>query len=93
MSRTRALEVDTIELPAYWASFLIDGDASGFTGSEELARAERVIEELAEDGWEIIAVEDEAEPRFTWCYQLYDAGADCSGGEVLRYVMTRRVRT
>lgn len=80
-------EVDTVTLPAYWASLLINGDDSGFADSDELARARRAMADLESAGWEIVSCDDEA--RFTRHYQLYDPGAECSGGEVLEYTIIR----
>lgn len=81
-------EIDTITLPAYWASAIINGDFSGLPDAAEATRCRAQIAQLAADGWEI--VDCEAESHFTWHYQLYDAGADCSGGDVLEYTMIRR---
>ena len=78
---------DTTTLPAYWASALINGDYSGLEDEAEAARCAAKVEELADDGWSIVSCEDEA--RFTWSYNLYDTGADCSGGDVLDYTIIR----
>jgi hypothetical protein len=71
---------ETVTGPSYWASYLINGDASGIS-AEEKARA---------DAWlvrnEVLNVVDcEEESRFTRHYQLYDPLADCTGGDVLDY--------
>ena len=78
-----ALKTDTVTLPAYWASALINGDFTGIESDAEAARIEAVMDEFATKGWHIVGCEDDA--RFTWSYRLYDPGADCSGGEVLDY--------
>lgn len=87
------MECDTTTLPAYWASALINGDFSGLD-DDEAARCRAAIGQLAADGWRIVdtARDEDSEQRFTWHYQLYDPGADCSGGEVLGYVILRPKR-
>ena len=61
--------------PAAWASYLINGDASGIT-EDERKRADEYTR-----GLDVIDCEDEA--HFTWSFDLY--GGECAGGEVLRY--------
>jgi hypothetical protein len=55
-------ETDVIELPACWASALIDGDYSGLD-EQEAARCMRKVAELAREGWSVVDCADEA--RFT----------------------------
>jgi hypothetical protein len=43
------IEVDTVTLPAYWASALINGDFSGLE-SNEAERCQAAVDELAQ-GW------------------------------------------
>lgn len=86
------MKTDTITLPAYWATALVNGDYSGMTDEAEAARCRAVIAHWADKGWCLydVARDDDGEAheaRFTWSYRLYDPGADCSGGEVLDYVM------
>jgi hypothetical protein len=74
------MKFEQITGPSYWASYLINGDASGIT-PEEKAHA---------DAWlarnEVLNVVDcEEEGRFTRHYQLYDPLADCTGGDVIDY--------
>jgi hypothetical protein len=65
---------------AYWASYLINGDASGLS-DEERAQADAWCErELGPND----AVIDCGEPWFTWSYQLY-TGVACCGGDVVDY--------
>ncbi len=83
------IEVDTVTLPAYYASAFINGDYSGLDDHEE-SLVQGLVDGLAQDGWEIIDVvrDDDGngqEPRFTWSYRLY--GGDASGGEVFDYVV------
>jgi hypothetical protein len=64
---------------AYWASYLINGDASGMSDEERrLADAW-----LARVGGEVV---DCGEPFFTWSYGLH-TGADCAGGDVVEYTI------
>ena len=89
-----AIETDTITLPSYWASALVNGDYSGLSDDSEVKRVNATIDRLAADGWHVVSTADDddgnsVEPRFTWHYRLYDPGADCSGGEVLDYVLLR----
>ena len=75
-----------ITLPAYWASYIINGDGSGLEpGEKEIA--DRAIKRECGDEWTIIDCSEEA--RFTWSYRLYNPEADCEGGEVLDYTAIR----
>ena len=80
------VEIDQITLPAYWVSALVNGDFSGLEESEE-KRCKAEIDLMAAQGWSVVSTMDDQEPRFTWHYQLYDNGADVSGGEVLDYII------
>jgi hypothetical protein len=88
-----SIEVMTVTLPAYWASALINGDASGMDDEEEVLM-NAACEALTADGWYIVDVarDDEGEacePWFSWSYRLY--GGDASGGDVLDYIAHRQV--
>ncbi len=90
------IETDTITLPVYWASALVNGDYSGIEGVDA-DHCRQTVQELANDGWEIVGLvcDDDGEPqeaRFTWHYRLYDRHASCQGGEVIDYVIHKRVR-
>lgn len=72
---------------AAWASYLINGDASGIDDREKAladawlernAVASVIDTERDEDG-------DGAEPYFSWSYGFH-TGDDCSGGNLLDYV-------
>lgn len=74
--------------PAAWASYFINGDASGLDpGEADKADAWMLREGVAsvvsdktdEDG------ESEGE-RFTWSMRLYAPELDCDGGHVLTYI-------
>lgn len=80
------MTTDTITLPAYWASALVNGDFSSLTPDEE-NRCREEIRRLDSEGWSVVSCEDET--RFSWSYQLYDPGADCRGGDVLDYTIIR----
>lgn len=83
------IEVDTITLPAYWASAIINGDYSGIDNEAEALRCRAKGAELAKGGWSIAAA---GEPYFTWSYQVHDPGATCTGGDVIEYTMTRKMK-
>jgi Ca2+-binding RTX toxin-like protein len=79
------IEVDTITLPSYWASALINGDYSGLNDGEA-QRCKAEVDFLA--GAKSYVVSDvEDSQRFTWHYNLYDPEAGVSGGEVMDYVI------
>jgi hypothetical protein len=80
------METDTVTLPEYWASALINGDFSGLDVGEA-ERCRGAVATLAAEGWSFVGCEDEG--RFTWHYALYDVGADCKGGSVLEYTIAR----
>ncbi len=84
------IEVDTVTLPAVWASALVNGDWSGLDAADTAA-CEREIERLKADGWSVVSTSDDAEPRFTKQYRLYNPGSDYTGGDVLDYVVHRSV--
>lgn len=76
-----------ITAPAYWSSYLVNGDASGLSADEKaqadawLAREEvKVIDLERDNDGEIV------DARFTWSYGLYAPDSDVKGGEVLDYV-------
>ena len=79
-----AIETDTITLPEYWASALINGDYSGLEPDEK-RRCKQAVADLAKDGWRIVSTMDDAEPRFTRSYGLYDPLGTASAGSVLDY--------
>ncbi len=88
------IETDTVTLPVYWASALVNGDYSGLE-DDDAEHCRLTERELADDGWEIVDVarDDEGEAqelRFTWHYRLYDRYASCQGGEVVDYVILKR---
>lgn len=72
------MQVYTFTAPAFWASYLINGDASGLCPGE----AKRIDEymALAHPG---VDVHDVGEPGFSWTYDLY--GGDVPGGDLAEY--------
>jgi hypothetical protein len=62
---------------ACWASYLINGDASGLTDEERNLADAWCERELGPND----AIVDCGEPWFTWSYRLY-TGADAQGGDV-----------
>lgn len=86
-----AIETDTVTLPAYWASAIVNGDYSSFTlhddgGDAETAACDSALEALADDGWRVVSTVEDSE-RFTWSFDLY--GGTASGGDVCDYVVHR----
>jgi len=84
------IEVDEATGAAHWASYLVNGDASGLS-AEERALCDAWQEKLKP--WYVVDVARDAsgegiEARFTWSYSLH-TGADCAGGDVLDYVLHR----
>lgn len=52
-----AFEVDKIDAPSYWASYLINGDASGLEDAEQ-AECDRWFAGLG-DGWDVVDCSEE----------------------------------
>jgi len=80
----RSLEVD---LPAYWSSYLINGDASGLD-ADELEEARQVVDYLAFSGYRIVDVARNYDPE-TDCYDAADPFCGRYDGlltEMLHYV-------
>ena len=76
---------NVVTLPAYWASYLINGDASGISEKERAlcdnqAAGLNVIDVARDDSGEA------QEARFTWSYDLYSGDSNTTGGEVLDYI-------
>jgi len=71
---------DTVTLPVYWSSYLINGDASGLEPGER----EHIDAYLEKEGVEYV-LDCEEDSRFTWSYRLY--GGQAEGGEVCDYTV------
>lgn len=67
---------------SHWASYFINGDASGLT-SEEKAQADAWLAQQAP--WYPVADIEDSD-RFTWFYELH-TGIPCAGGNVTDYIM------
>lgn len=74
------LEPATIQGSAHWASYLVNGDASGLTDSE-LAVCDAW---LVQNALEHAPIVDCGEPYFSWSYGLHTS-ADCQGGDLVEY--------
>ena len=86
-------EFFTVTGPAYWASYLINGDASGLEPGEQAkvdAWLEREgIRSVVSDATDPETGESR-EPRFTWSMDLYAPELGCQGGDVLDYICDMR---
>lgn len=75
-----------ITAPSAWASYLVNGDASGISDAER-ARADAWLER---ENVSVLGIADDEdgepqEPRFTNWYRLHDPGAECCCGNVIDY--------
>lgn len=77
-------ETDKRTAPAYWASYLINGDASGIT-DEDKAQADDWTARLSEGGWYVVSTTDE-EAWFAW---YNDALPGRLGCDIVSYVLHR----
>lgn len=83
------IDVDTVTGPARWATYLVNGDESGFdfwgtasAGGDEdpdLVKARAFERKLARNGWRLVSVADDSE--------RYDGYQD-----VVDYVVHREVK-
>jgi len=71
------MQVHEIAASAYWASYLINNDASGLNDAE-LALADAW---LKRESLEHAEFTDCGEPYFSWSYGFH-TGADCAGGDL-----------
>jgi hypothetical protein len=86
-----SIQVETVTLPSFLASALINGDESGLEERDEPVLQD-VLNWLEKSRLYVIDVaRDEdgnaEDPRFTWSYKLYFG--DAEGGEVLDYVCAK----
>jgi hypothetical protein len=77
-----AMLFDQITGPAHWASYLVNGDASGLLDDEK-AKADAWLER--EGVAYVVGCSDNA--HFTWHMRLYAPELDCEGGDVLDYTV------
>jgi hypothetical protein len=69
-----AIEIDEIDAPAHWASYLINGDASGLE-DEEQAECDHWLERLK--GWSVVScVAEEFFGRFYFAVIGKELGCD-----------------
>lgn len=75
------IEVDTIDGPAHWASYLINGDASGLTEEDEIECDDWQQRLAAQGGWYVVSCEgDEWFGRF-----------EGMGGNLVNYILQRQL--
>lgn len=86
------IEVSKVTAPAHWASYLINGDASGFdysntpgdkAGDRDKAECDRWLAWLTTEGWRVVSTDDN-EPIFR---RSNDAGT--LAGDCLTYIVHR----
>jgi len=80
------IDVERVTGPAYWASYLVNGDDSGLE-PEEKAAADAWQAKIAPYYVVDVARHEDGEgedPRFTWSYDLH--GGTASGGDVIDYI-------
>lgn len=85
----RAPVTRTIKGAACWASYIINGDASGLEPREKAVCDAWLKHELC-DGEEIVDCADES--HFSWHYALHTGQSEIQGGDLLEYMVleTRR---
>ncbi len=74
--------VETVEGSAYWAGYLINGEADGLSDAES-DLADRWLERVQGDA-PAVSVVDVGESYFSWGYGRV-TGADCDGGDLVEY--------
>jgi hypothetical protein len=77
--------VRTITGAEYWASYFINGDASGLS-EEEKAAADNWLALELEPGESVVDCEEEG--RFTWSYDLH-THTETRGGNVIDYTVMK----
>ena len=81
------MKVDSITLPAAWASYLVNGDDSGLS-ERERDQADSRLARVLEPGQYIVGTVYD-DPWFSWDFDLY--GGDCRGGQINRYITHQQV--
>ena len=77
----KKIKTDTVAGSAYWASYLINGDASGIE-DRDIALADAWLASLPE-GAHVVSCDDEA--YFSWSYGTTCGDDSCQGGDLLNY--------
>jgi hypothetical protein len=67
-------EIITATAPSYWASYFINGDASGMEAAE-IEAADKFADWL---GGSIVDCEDDGFRKYHDAYQFYPLAADCA---------------
>lgn len=67
------IETETYTLPAYWASYLINGDHSGLEDSE-IQEADSFMASLEADGWYCVDASQDSD--FSYSNDATDTGGD-----------------
>lgn len=82
-----AIKVDSIILPAAWASYLVNGDGSDLS-ERERDRADSHLARVLKPGQYIVGTVYD-DPWFSWDFDLY--GGDCLAGLVRGYITHQQV--
>lgn len=56
-----AIETTTADGLAYWASYLVNGDATGFASDRDQREADAWLRLLTADGWCVVGVQEGSE--------------------------------
>lgn len=75
---------ETELMPAHWANYLINGDPSGMEDND-ITRCDEHIDKIIGFRDASVTVEDDAEPFFSWSFDLH--GGNAKGGELLEYTI------
>jgi hypothetical protein len=78
-------EVLELKGASYWASYLINGDASGLEPDEK-ALCDAWLDRELPAGFSIVNCAEES--HFSWSYDLW-TGSDCRGGDLLDYTAVK----
>lgn len=88
------IEVSEVVGPAHWASYLINGDATGFdyynthsdqAGDRDKADCDKWIDKLSKEGWSIVSTKDDEEQWFSSFY--FDSHGRTLGCSVITYIL------
>ena len=81
------IEVDTTEAPAYWASYFINGDASGME-DDEIAEADAWADGL--EDWYVVDCEDDRDNFGTFYFEVAGRWLGC---DLATYTLHRQVQS
>jgi hypothetical protein len=80
--------------PAHWASYIVNGDATGFdyyntpndkAGDKDKADCDKWLDELASDGWMVVSTKDDEEQWFSSFY--FNSRGRRLGCDVITYIL------